>query len=99
MKKGVKLTYFNHEIDDLEIDFICELHPESDGIGSYEYWGSTYYDPGNTYMVLDHMKWNEPLYTPTQNETIKKYLDDNWEMLEEKISQKVYSEEDDYYWD
>lgn len=95
MKKGVKLIYFNHEIDNMEVDFTCELHPESDGIGSYEYWGATYYDKGNVYLVLDDMKWNESLYTPTQNKAIEEYIDDNWEMLEEKISQQV----DDYYED
>jgi hypothetical protein len=85
----------------IEVEFDCELHSENDGIGSYEFWGSKYYDAGNDYLVLDEMKWDKASFNEEQNKVIEKYLDDNWESLDEIITQKLYDEGygDDYYED
>jgi hypothetical protein len=85
----------------IDVEFDCELHSENDGIGSYEFWGSKCYDAGNDYLVLDEMKWDKKLFTEEENEIIKKYLDDNWDILDENITQKLYDEGygDDYYED
>jgi hypothetical protein len=85
----------------IEVEFDCELHSENDGIGSYEFWGSKCYDAGNDYLVLDEMKWDKASFNEEQNKVIEKYLDDNWESLDETITQKLYDEGygDDYYED
>jgi hypothetical protein len=102
MKRPI-LTTHEHEIeleeDVIAVEFDCELYGENDGIGSYEFWGSKYYDVGNDYLVLDHLKWDESLFTKEQNEIIQQHIDndDNWSKLEETITQKLYEQyEDDY---
>jgi hypothetical protein len=101
--RSVSTTY-EHEIeleeDSIIVDFDCELHSENDGIGAYEFWGSRYYDAGVDYLVLDDLKWNKSLFTEEQNEIIQQHIsdDDNWSTLEEQITQKLYDQyEDDYY--
>ena len=106
MGKHTVRTLFTHEIeyDDeyLEVDFDCELYPENDGIGSYEFWGAKYYDEGIDYLVLDEMKWDKTCFDNGQNKAIEQYIDDNWGDLEEIITQKIYDEEyddEDEDWD
>lgn len=96
-------TYeIEHEDECLEVEFDCELHPENDGIGSYEFWGAKCYDGGIDYLVLDDMKWDKTQFNDEQNKVIEKYIDDNWTTLEETITQEIYDEfddEEDYYED
>jgi hypothetical protein len=104
MRKDTITTAFDYEIESgeelIEVEFDCELHPENDGIGSYEFWGSTGYDAGVDYLVLDDIKWNKAKFTTSQNEAIERYLEDNWAILEDTITQKLYDESDDtYHWD
>jgi hypothetical protein len=108
MKNNSILTTHEHEIeleeDVIAVDFTCELHGENDGIGSYEFWGAKYYDEGSDYLVLDHLKWDESIFTKEQNEAIQAYINDdnNWSHIEEIVSQRLYDEneyDDDYYGD
>jgi hypothetical protein len=103
MKKNTVTTTFCYEIESkdefFQIEFDCELHPENDGIGSYEFWGSVGYDSGNDYLVLDDMKWDETEFNTTQNEIIKNYLDNNWTVLEELITQELYEDYSNYEYD
>jgi hypothetical protein len=100
MGKHTVRTLFTYEIEHgdecLEVEFDCELHPENDGIGSYEFWGAKCYDEGIDYLVLDDMKWDKTQFNDEQNKVIEKYIDDNWATLEETITQKIYDEEDYY---
>ena len=104
MKNKPILADYKYEIeledDSIEVDFVCEFHVENDGIGSYNYWGSTYYDAGDDYLVLDYLKWDESKFSKEQNEAIRSHIevDDNWFKIEERASQEVYgSWEEDYY--
>lgn len=103
MRKDTLKATFHHEIECndeyLEIEFNCELHPESDGIGSYEFWGSPGYDMGTKYLVLDDLKWDQTQFNDKQNKIIEEHLDNNWATLEEIITQEIYDEanDNDYY--
>jgi hypothetical protein len=105
MKQGIILKDHQHDIeigDDLiTVDFICELQGESSGIGHYEFWGSKGYDEGDYYVVLNHLKWDESVYTKEQNEAIQTYInnDDNWFKIEDSVAEIIYNEMDDedYY--
>jgi hypothetical protein len=103
MKKNTVISTFHHEIECgeeyLEIEFDCELHPENDGIGSYEFWGSSYYDAGTNYLVLDELKWDKTQFTDKQNDIIEKHIDNNWATLEEIITQELYDEYNGYEYD
>jgi hypothetical protein len=101
MKKEIVLKNHQHDIeigdDIITVDFTCELHGESNGIGHYEFWGSCYYDEGDYYLILNHLKWEESLYTKEQNEAIQTYInnDDNWFKIEDSVTEIIYSEWDD----
>jgi len=104
MKNKPILADHKHEIeledDSIIVDFVCEFHAENDGIGSYNYWGATYYDDGDDYLVLGHLKWDESKFSIEQNEAIKKYIDEdsNWLHIEEIVSHQMYNKwEEDYY--
>ena len=100
MRKDAITTTFDYEIESgeelIEVGFDCKLHPENDGIGSYEFWGSTGYDAGVDYLVLDYAGWDKTKFTIVQNEVIERYLDDNWDTLEDIITQKLYETSNDY---
>jgi hypothetical protein len=101
MKKRIILKDHQHDIeigDDLiTVDFTCELQWENNGIGSYEFWGSRGYDEGDNYVVLNHLKWDESIYTKEQNEAIQTYInnDDNWFKIEDSVAEIIYNEMDD----
>lgn len=58
--------------EELEIDFLVFFHVENDGIGSYEYGGSSGYDGGYDYPMVDGVEWDDSLYETWQNAEIKK---------------------------
>lgn len=106
MRKNTVPAVFDHEIESgdmyIEVSFECELYSKNDGIGSYEYWGSRYYDMGVTYLVLDTIDWNKELFNDKQNLIIQEHIDNNWNTIEELVVEKMYAdgyEEEDYWGD
>lgn len=71
--------------DILIVDLSYDVVKENDGIGSYEYWGYTYYDRGNDYFIVENMKWDKTLYTDQENEIIERYVEKYAEEIETKI--------------
>jgi len=75
--------------DSLVVEYIGYMRMENDGIGGYEYWGSTGYDKGNDYYECDEVHWDKSLYNDFQNDVINKYLRDNWEKVTEKLIKNI----------
>ena len=97
MKKDIyEYTYEEFEVLDVldaegdciamrDIVFEAEMDRENDGIGSYEFWGTKGYDSGTDYWSVSNVGWNEKLYTEQENADIRKWVDDNWFELVDRI--------------
>ena len=74
------------EQGDKTIDVILKAGIEKDtGIGSYEYWGFREHDSGSGKLYVTDIDWDFKMYTDDENEIISKYIDDNWDELNDKI--------------
>lgn len=79
---------------EFDVDFIGDLCQEESGIGSYEFWGCKGYDDGETYFVLEELKWDKEKHTKEENDAIKAYIADdaNWEKIEESFTKSISNE-------
>jgi hypothetical protein len=83
-----EIEYFNHEIDDycyIDVDFEGEVQVGNDGIGSYEFWGYRGYDHGVDYLYCENITWDKSKYTDNENYIIEKYLEKNFDKIENEI--------------
>lgn len=76
-----------------EIDVTVSYHWESDGIGSYEFWGQRGYDAGNIYPEIDDIT---PTFGPEDDdehkENVRNLINNDFETLAEKVSEKIERE-------
>jgi hypothetical protein len=74
-----------NEIDYVYVDFIGDVVSENNGIGPYEFWGIPGYDSGQDYLVCEKIEWDKSKHTTEQNIVIDKYLEDNYDLIEEAL--------------
>ena len=58
----------------LEVPLIVEYSIENDGIGWYEYWGSSQYDAGQNRYIIENITWNHNAYSQEVNAELEEYL-------------------------
>jgi len=78
-----------------QIECFADYYGENDGIGSYEYWGFSGYDKGNTYMVIDNIS---PIFTDQPEDirpAINKFIDENYDSIAENIALHIESIHED----
>ena len=82
------MTEATYEVDEIYkyVDFYAYIKEEDIGIGSYEFWGSVYYDEKIVPVIQDDIKWNKSLYTEEENKVIEKYL----RLYREEIEEILY---------
>lgn len=76
----------NGEAHYLDVEFIGEPHSVDIGEDGGEYWGFKY--AATTRIIQsceDTIEWDKSLYNESQNAIIDKYLEDNYEDVDEKI--------------
>lgn len=66
-------------------DIQCKLVKKNDGIGHYEFWGSSGYDAGTDYYELMEVSWERSEYTEQENQALDKWVEDNWTSIEEDV--------------
>ena len=76
--------------DWMNIRVYVSHHTENDSIGWYEYWGSIQYDNQPDYEVIDDIEILSGLEEAERKE-LEKYIDDNWESVCEKLTEKLWS--------
>jgi len=62
---------------------------ENDSIGSYEFWGYTYYDYQSDYAVVKDFTWDKEKYTDEENKAIDAYIDENFVELSDKYCENL----------
>jgi hypothetical protein len=78
-----------------QIECFATYYWENDGIGSYEFWGFSGYDKGNTYMVIDNIT---PIFTDQPEDvrlSINKFVDEHYDSIGEDIAlqiEKIYED-------
>ena len=76
-----------------DIEVMVEHHWESDGIGSYEFWGQRGYDAGITYVEIDEIT---PIFEPEDTDEYKsnilKFIEDNYDKSAEKFAEQIKKE-------
>jgi hypothetical protein len=77
------------------IEVTIEYHLENDGVGHYEYWGSTGYDEGNTFIEVDEYHYDNSSFTPEEQEQINAEIDSQLDAIVDTIS--IDSAVDDHY--
>jgi hypothetical protein len=76
----------NGEANYLDVEFNGEPHSVDVGEDGGEYWGFKY--AATTRIIQsceDTIEWDKSLYNESQNAIIDKYLEDNYEDVDEKI--------------
>lgn len=72
--------------------FDCEVeynyHWENNGIGWYEFWGSTGYDAGTDYIVIDDILISDTSLSDEDRKYAEDYINENWEKICEEIIEK-----------
>jgi hypothetical protein len=72
------------------IEVILDAYIEKDmGIGAYEYWGFREYDSGSGELYVSSIDWDATMYKEDENVLIEKYIDDNWDELNNRITKEV----------
>jgi uncharacterized protein RhaS with RHS repeats len=61
----------------------------NDGIGSFEFWGSKYYDSGIDYWEVEIVGWNKDAFNDAENKVIEEYINCNEELIIEKIIESL----------
>lgn len=72
------------EEHELPVIFEGNPHWKDFGIGSYEFWGSVENDKRMA-LICEYIDWDNKLYTKEENEQIDKWLDSNFEKVEEAL--------------
>jgi hypothetical protein len=68
---------------------------ENDGIGAYEYWGSTGFDHGTDYVVIDEYSYDKTNMTPEEIGLIETMIEKSLDVWCEDIAQS-YEPDHDY---
>ena len=74
--------------EEKNIEFFCDYEILNDGIGNYEFWGSTGYDKGVDYLELNKVNWNTALYNESQNKSILDWVIQNWDGIEKEVESR-----------
>lgn len=82
------LIYVPHEDEELEVEFLVEGSYGNHGIGGYEWWG--HYERDDDWRwEIDDITWRTEDFRPWENETIAKYVEDNYMYIEEQFLKQV----------
>ena len=80
-------------IKDIVVTISGEIKMVDNGIGHYEFWGTTGFDT-QIEPEIQNIIWDKSLYTDEENIIIDKYIDDNFDELSDLI--EVSLTDDDY---
>lgn len=70
----------------VSVEVTIEYHLENDGVGHYEYWGSSGYDAGNTFIEVDEYNYNNSAFTPEEQKQINAEIDEQLNSIVDNIS-------------
>jgi hypothetical protein len=63
-----------------------EYHLENDGVGHYEYWGSSGYDAGNVFIEVDEYHYDKSVFTLEEQLEINPQIDEQLNSIVDNIS-------------
>ena len=86
MRYSTKFTLYT-EYGLFKVEFSGEPTLENDGIGSYEYWGSSETDKGHNYIDCEEITWDKSLYSNAVNEEIDEWLKNNYGKVVKSIGE------------
>lgn len=80
------------EVFTIDVEIIGRYHYEDQGIGSYEFWGSPGYHSEEV-VEFDEFEADEDTFNLAYKEQVEKWIEDNGDILENKLEQKVMEQQ------
>lgn len=80
------------EVFTIDVEIIGRYHYEDQGIGSYEFWGSPGYHSEEV-IKFDEFEADEDTFNLMYKDQVKKWIEDNGDILENKLEQKVIEQQ------
>ncbi len=80
----------------IELTLSLEYGWCNDGIGSYEYWGSTGYDHGTDYVEIENYSYDKDGFTDAEIAEIELTIDKSFGSLTAEIEKQKPLKNEDY---